>query len=31
VVVNLDMPAVEESPEEVHWVDDIHRAPDAGA
>jgi hypothetical protein len=25
------MPAVEESPEEVHWVDDIHRAPDAGA
>src|SRR6187397_2983648 len=27
VVVNLDMPAVEESPEEVHWVDDIHRAP----
>jgi uncharacterized RmlC-like cupin family protein len=28
VVVNLDMPAVEESPEEVHWVDDIHRAPD---
>jgi uncharacterized RmlC-like cupin family protein len=28
VVVNLDMPAVEENPEEVHWVDDIHRPPD---
>src|SRR6185503_3010234 len=27
VVVNLDMPAVEENPEEIHWVDDIHRAP----
>jgi hypothetical protein len=27
VVVNLDMPAVEENPEEVHWVDDIHRPP----
>ena len=29
VVVNLDMPAVEENPEEIHWVDDIHKAPDA--
>jgi len=28
VVVNLDLPAVEE-PEEVHWVDDIHPAPKA--
>ena len=28
VVVNLDMPAVEENPEQVHWVDDIHRPPD---
>jgi uncharacterized RmlC-like cupin family protein len=27
VVVNLDMPAVEENPEEIHWVDDIHKAP----
>ena len=27
VVVNLDMPAVEENPEEIHWVDDIHRPP----
>jgi uncharacterized RmlC-like cupin family protein len=27
VVVNLDMPAVEANPEEIHWVDDIHRAP----
>ena len=27
VVVNLDMPAVEENPEEIHWVDDIHEAP----
>ena len=27
VIVNLDMPAVEENPEEVHWVDDIHPAP----
>src|SRR5213595_3337332 len=27
VVVNLDLPEVEERPEEVHWVDDIHRAP----
>ena len=27
VVVNLDMPAVEENPEEVYWVDDIHKAP----
>lgn len=26
VVVNLDIPAVEE-PEEVHWVDDIHPHP----
>ena len=28
VVVNLDMPAVEENPEAIHWVDDIHRPPD---
>jgi hypothetical protein len=21
------MPAVEDNPEEVHWVDDIHRPP----
>ena len=27
VVVNLDMPAVEDNPEEIHWVDDIHKAP----
>ena len=27
VVVNLDLPDVEEAPEEVYWVDDIHRAP----
>jgi uncharacterized RmlC-like cupin family protein len=27
VVVNLDMPAVESNPEEIHWVDDIHQAP----
>ena len=27
VVVNLDMPVVEANPEEVHWVDDIHKAP----
>jgi uncharacterized RmlC-like cupin family protein len=27
VVVNLDLPAVEANPEEVHWVDDIHPAP----
>jgi uncharacterized RmlC-like cupin family protein len=27
VVVNLDLPDVEETPEEVYWVDDIHRAP----
>ena len=26
VVVNLDIPTVEQ-PEEVHWVDNIHRAP----
>ena len=30
VVVNLDMPAVEENPEEIHWVDDIHGPPEAG-
>src|SRR5215218_7781487 len=29
VVVNLDMPAVEENPEEIHWVDDIHKAPES--
>jgi uncharacterized RmlC-like cupin family protein len=28
VVVNLDMPAVEANPEEIHWVDDIHRHPE---
>ena len=27
VVVNLDMPAVEENPEQIHWVDDIHGQP----
>ena len=27
VVVNLDMPAVEHNPEEIHWVDDIHKQP----
>src|SRR4051812_4904570 len=27
VVVNLDLPEVERDPEQVHWVDDIHRAP----
>jgi uncharacterized RmlC-like cupin family protein len=27
VVVNLDLPDVEEAPEEVYWVDDIHGAP----
>ena len=27
VVVNLDLPAVEADPEQVHWVDDIHREP----
>ncbi len=27
VVVNLDIPVVEK-PEQVHWVDNIHRAPD---
>jgi uncharacterized RmlC-like cupin family protein len=27
VVVNLDLPAVEPNPEEVHWVDDIHQEP----
>lgn len=27
VVVNLDLPEVEPNPEEVHWVDDIHRGP----
>ena len=27
VVVNLDLPEVEPNPEEVHWVDDIHRSP----
>ena len=27
VVVNLDLPEVEPDPEQVHWVDDIHRAP----
>jgi uncharacterized RmlC-like cupin family protein len=27
VVVNLDLPSVEPNPEQVHWVDDIHRKP----
>src|SRR5215216_6016242 len=27
VVVNLDLPAVEPNPEQVRWVDDIHREP----
>jgi uncharacterized RmlC-like cupin family protein len=27
IVVNLDLPDVEPNPEQVHWVDDIHRAP----
>ncbi|MEP6656633.1 MAG: cupin domain-containing protein [Betaproteobacteria bacterium] len=30
VVVNLDIPAVEPNPEEVHWVDDLHASPNAG-
>ena len=29
VVVNLDIPSVDK-PEEVHWVDNIHPAPDKG-
>jgi uncharacterized RmlC-like cupin family protein len=28
VVVNLDLPEVEPNPEQVHWVDDIHEAPE---
>lgn len=28
VVVNLDLPVVEDRPEAVHWVDDIHRDPE---
>jgi uncharacterized RmlC-like cupin family protein len=27
VVVNLDLPEVESNPEQVHWVDDIHKKP----
>ena len=27
VVVNLELPDVETSPEQIHWVDDIHREP----
>ena len=27
VVVNLDIPAVEPNPEQVHWVDNIHPPP----
>ncbi len=27
VVVNLDLAEVESDPEQVHWVDDIHREP----
>ena len=30
VVVNLDIPAVEPNPEEVHWVDDLHALSNAG-
>jgi len=29
VVVNLEIPAVEPNPEQVHWVDNIHPAPKA--
>jgi uncharacterized RmlC-like cupin family protein len=29
VVVNLDIPAVEPNPEQVHWVDNIHPPPAA--
>ena len=29
VVVNLDRPMVEPNPEEVHWVDNIHPAPNS--
>jgi uncharacterized RmlC-like cupin family protein len=28
VVVNLDLPVVEDRPEAVHWVDDIHSDPE---
>jgi uncharacterized RmlC-like cupin family protein len=27
VVVNLELPDIEPNPEQIHWVDDIHRAP----
>ena len=27
VVVDIDLPAVEPNPEQIHWVDDIHREP----
>jgi uncharacterized RmlC-like cupin family protein len=27
VIVNLDLPDVEASPEQIHWVDDIHHEP----
>jgi uncharacterized RmlC-like cupin family protein len=27
VVVNLDLPSVEANPEEIHWIDDIHKEP----
>jgi uncharacterized RmlC-like cupin family protein len=30
VVVNLEIPAAESNPEEVHWVDNIHPAPAKG-
>jgi uncharacterized RmlC-like cupin family protein len=29
VVINLDLPDVEANPEQVHWVDDLHRDPDS--
>jgi uncharacterized RmlC-like cupin family protein len=27
VVVNLDLPVVEPNPEQIHWIDDIHKQP----
>ena len=30
VVVNLDIAAAEPNPEEVHWLDDLHRSPAGG-
>jgi uncharacterized RmlC-like cupin family protein len=31
VVVNLDLPNVEASPEEIYWVDNIQPSPASGA